>query len=146
MCVATGSIVAPRPTGVSTDLLNSRKLTYIIYVPVYVVSFVMTGPDFSDLMQKFKCVVDWESVCPFLINDVDGQKTKQIKKQNDSVDDRHAEMLQEFLRQPHATWRDVVEALKAGKQRTLAAEIEHDIQGEYISMRIHNSCLFSVTQ
>ena len=89
----------------------------------------LTGPNFSDLMKKFESITDWDLVYPFLVNDVDGQKTKQIKKKENNINDRCAEMLQEFLRQPHPTWRDVVEALRAGNHGNLADEIERDLQG-----------------
>ena len=80
-------------------------------------------------MQKFIKVVDWESVCPYLLNDDDGQKTYQIRRNNVDLEGRRDDMLREFFKQPNPTWKDVVQALRAAKYNSLADEIEHGLQG-----------------
>ena len=81
------------------------------------------------MKQKFERVADWESVCPYLLNDDDGQKTQQIRRSNGvDVEDKRTKMLWEFLLQPNPTWRDVVLALRAGRYNNLADEVEHELQ------------------
>ena len=111
------------------DKFNGYKLVSLHHITTCMISFTITEPKFTELKEKFEGVADWDRVCPFLINDDDGQKTKQIKKKQKYVADRHTEIIKDFLRQPHPTWRDVVEALRAIKYTSLADEIEHDLQG-----------------
>lgn len=69
-------------------------------------------------------------MCPFLIKDDSGQRTRRIAKNHDDVEGCRQEMLQVFLREkPNPTWRDVVNALKDGSYDNLAKEIEQDLQG-----------------
>ena len=81
------------------------------------------------MKQKFERVANWESVCPYLLNDDDGERTTQIRRGNGDLDDKRTKMLWEFLGQPNPTWRDVVLALKAGRYNNLADEVEHELQG-----------------
>jgi len=52
----------------------------------------MTGPTFPVLKKKFEGV-SWETVCPFLLNDDDGTKTKEIDKNHRDVSQKCDEML-----------------------------------------------------
>ena len=79
--------------------------------------------------QKFENVADWESVCPYLLNDDDGQKTYRIRRGNVNLEGRRDKMLREFLNQPNPTWKDVVQALRAARYNNLADKIEHGLQG-----------------
>ena len=81
------------------------------------------------MKRKFEKVADWESICPYLLNDEDGQKTRHIRISSRDVDSRRNEMLQEFLEQPSPTWKDVVLALKAGRYNNLADELQRELQG-----------------
>ena len=81
------------------------------------------------MKRKFERITDWEAVCPYLLNDIDGQKTKKIKIDNADVDSRRTKMLEEFLEQPNPTWRDVVLALRAGRYNSSADQIEHELRG-----------------
>ena len=92
------------------------------------ISIVITEPQFTDLKQKFERVTDWEYVCPYLLNDDDGHKTRQIIRGNGDLDGKRTKMLWEFLEQPNPTWRDVVLALRAGRYNHLADEVEHELQ------------------
>ena len=96
---------------------------------LYIITFVIAGPKFPELKRKFEQITDWEAVCPYLINDIDGQKTKKIKIDNADVDSRRTKMLEEFLEQPNPTWRDVVLALRAGRYNSSADQIEHELRG-----------------
>ena len=87
-------------------------------------------PNFQDLKTKFERVADWEAVCPYLINDDDGQKTKKIRKNRNDIDEKRNEMLELFLQDvPNPTWRLVLAALRNGKYTNLADEIEKELQG-----------------
>ena len=79
--------------------------------------------------QKFTKFVDWESVCPYLLHDDDGQKTYRIRRSNVNLEGRLNDMLKEFLNRPNPTWRDVVQALRAARYNNLADEIECGLQG-----------------
>ena len=84
--------------------------------------FVMTEPKLKELLLIFDRVADWERVCPFLIDDDTGQKTKQIKNNPGDIDAKRLEMLHEFLERSNASWEDVVDALKLGTYSNLADE------------------------
>lgn len=80
-------------------------------------------------MKRFEKVADWEIVCPYLIDDDDGQRTKSIKKNHQDVEGRRQEMLQVFLQEKrNPTWKDVLDALRAGRYNNLADEIEKDLR------------------
>ena len=81
------------------------------------------------MARKFKEVADWETICPYLIDDDTGQRTREIAKNHMDVAGRRDEMLRQFLMKSNATWRDVVEALRAGRYDNLADEIEEELQG-----------------
>ena len=85
-------------------------------------------PKFTDLKERFKGVADWDSVCPYLLDDADGQVTREIEKNHNNIDDRRTEMLEEFLKGPNPTWRDVVNALKKGGYINLANKIRKELQ------------------
>ena len=93
------------------------------------ISFDITVPTFLDLLKRFKNVADWDAVCPYLLNDTTGQKTKEIRKNHIDVDGRRREMLEEFLKTCNPTWRHVVSALSDGNYGNLAEEIKKDLQG-----------------
>ena len=95
----------------------------------YVIGFVIIEPTLPDLLKRFKGVADWNVVCPYLLNDTTGQKTKAIEKNHTDVDERRTEMLREFLKNSNPTWRDVVRALRDGSYNNLADQIERDLQG-----------------
>ena len=81
------------------------------------------------MSKRFERVADWENVCPHLIDDETGQKTKEIRKSSMNVKDRRDKMLKVFLRKTkNPTWKDVLDALKAGRYNNLADEIERDLQ------------------
>ena len=83
----------------------------------------------------FKRIADWEDICPYLINDKDGQRTKQIRKDHDDAAGRCCEMLREFLRDiRNPTWKLVLQALRKGNYKNLAYEIERDLQKGVIAV------------
>ena len=91
---------------------------------------MLIAPTFQELKKKFERVADWEGVCPYLINDDDGQKTKQIRKNRSDIDEKRDEMLLTFLQQvTNPTWRHVLAALRDGKYTNLADEIEKELKG-----------------
>ena len=69
-------------------------------------------------------VGDWKSVCPYLINDEDGQKTREIRKNGTNVEERRDEMLTVFLKQSTPTWQKVIDALREGKYNSVADDIK----------------------
>ena len=81
------------------------------------------------MKDKFKEVADWESICPYLINDDTGQRTVTIKRNNTDVEGRRDEMLRKFLQETSPTWEKVIAALKAGRYNNLADSIEKELQG-----------------
>ena len=81
------------------------------------------------LKNKFNEVADWESICPYLINDDTGQRTKTIKRNGKDVEEMRDEMLRAFLKETNPTWRKVIEALRAGRYNNLADSIEKELQG-----------------
>ena len=88
----------------------------------------MIEPKFIELVSIFERVADWEKVCPFLIVDKDGQKTKEIKNNSGDVDVKRQAMLREFLQRSNASWKNVVNALRIGTYTNLADEIEKRYQ------------------
>ena len=102
---------------------------------------LMPEPRFLDVMKRFVRVADWESVCPYLLNDNDGEMTRLIKMNHDDIERRRAEMLERFFNNvPNPTWRHVLAALRQGNYEELANEIEDELQGWY--MYIHNGSYF----
>ena len=93
----------------------------------YVISFVSIVPALTTLLKIFNGVADWDAVCPHLLNDTTGQRTKEIRKNHTDVDGRRADMLVEFLKRSNPTWRDVVSALRNGNYNNLADQIEKDL-------------------
>ena len=93
------------------------------------ISFDITVPTLPDLLRIFKDVADWNKVCPHLLNDTIGQKTKEIRKNHMDVDGSRTEMLEEFLKTRNPTWRRVVSALSDGNYGNLAEEIKKGLQG-----------------
>lgn len=90
----------------------------------------MLEPSFPELKKKFERVADWEGVCPYLINDDDGQMTKKIRRNRGDVDQKRDEMLETFLQEvSNPTWRHVLAALRDGKYPNLADEIEKELNG-----------------
>lgn len=88
-------------------------------------SYNITEPTFTELKKIFDDeVADWESVCPYLLNDENGQKTKEIRKNGTTVMQRRDEMLREFLKQSRPTWKRVINALRDGRYDRVADEIE----------------------
>ena len=83
----------------------------------------ITVPDFRELKKKFEKVADWESVCPYLLNDDDGQTTQDIKRNGGRI-----EMIQRFLRESNPTWKRVIEALRNGNYHNLADVIEKELK------------------
>ena len=86
-------------------------------------------PKYTQLKKKFEKVADWESICPFLINDDNGQRTKEIRRNGRDVEERRDEMLMVFLKESNPTWKKVIEALRAGRYNNLADEIEGELLG-----------------
>ena len=76
------------------------------------------------MKKKFEKVANWESVCPYLINDDDGQKTEDIKKNGGK-----SEMINRFLRESNPTWNRVIEALRNANYGNLANSIEKELKG-----------------
>ena len=93
------------------------------------ISFVTVEPTLPDLLERFKGVADWDAVCPHLLNDTTGQKTKEIKRNYMDVNGRRTEMLEQYLKESNPTWRDVVSALRKGNYNNLADQIVKDLQG-----------------
>ena len=81
------------------------------------------------MKDKFKEVADWESICPYLINDDTGQRTKMIKKGCMDVEGRRDDMLTAFLNESNPTWEKIIAALRAGRYNNLANSIEKELQG-----------------
>ena len=72
---------------------------------------------------------NWDSICPYLINDDNGQKTKHIRKNCGNVAERCDEMLTVFLSEiRNPTWRFVLEVLRKRKHEPLADKIERELQ------------------
>ena len=90
--------------------------------------FVITEPKLTDLLLKFKKVAEWNKVCPFLLEDDNGHKTREIEKNHKYVDDMRQEMLQQFLNKANPTWGDVVSALRLANYENLAREIEDELK------------------
>jgi len=82
-----------------------------------------------ELQKKFLRVAAWDTVCPYLLDDDDGQKTESISRMNNSVRECRDAMLEEFLTMPNPTWRKVVLALRYGSYNLLADEIEIALRG-----------------
>ena len=93
------------------------------------ISFVTVEPTLPDLLERFKGVANWDAVCPHLLNDTTGQKTKEIKRNHMDVNGRRTEMLEQYLKESNPTWRDVVSALRKGNYNNLADQIVKDLQG-----------------
>ena len=93
------------------------------------ISFVTVEPTLPDLLERFKGVADWDAVCPHLLNDITGQKTKEIKRNHMDVNGRRTEMLEQYLKESNPTWRGVVSALRKGNYNNLADQIVKDLQG-----------------
>lgn len=113
-----------------TGSLDTSQLTYTLqlYKELHNV-YLKTEPKFTELARKFGTVADWETICPYLIDDDTGQRTREIAKNHMDVAGRRDEMLRLFLMKSNPTWRDVVEALRAGRYDNLADEIEKELQG-----------------
>ena len=102
----------------------------LIFLIDLVLSFNITEPLYTELKKIFDDKVDdWESVCPYLINDEDGQRTKEIRKDGTTVMERRDEMLRVFLQQSNPTWQGVINALREGKYNKTADEIEKALLG-----------------
>ena len=112
-------------------MLRWIQVGYIIYIYDIACAtiFLITEPTLLQLLPYFERVADWDKVCPYLLDDNDGQMTRKIEKNNKDIDGMRKEMLDEFLKKSNPTWRDVVNAMKAGRYNNLAEEIEKDLKG-----------------
>ena len=54
--------------------LYSSQLTFFAYL----ISFIITEPEYPKLVTWFKKVPQWQDVCPHLLDDKDGTKTEEI--------------------------------------------------------------------
>jgi len=90
------------------------------------ITFIIIEPTLPELQKKFRRVPAWESICPHLLDDYDGQKIEKNYRMNSRVRERRDAMLKEFLRMPKPTWRTVVYALRCGGYNILADEIERE--------------------
>jgi len=88
----------------------------------------MTEPEHPKLVTWFKRVPDWQSVCPYLLDDKDGTKTKEISMMHGGVKEKRNEMLGRFLEMSNPTWKKVVDALRSGGYNNLADDIESELQ------------------
>jgi len=89
----------------------------------------MTVPEFPELVTWFKRVPQWQSVCPYLLDDKDGSKTKEISMiHGDVVELQRNEVLTRFLAMSNPTWKKAVDALRSGGYKNLADNIEKDLQ------------------
>ena len=88
-------------------------------------AYNITEPKYTELKKIFDDQVDnWESVCPYLINDEDGQQTREIRKNGTTVMERRDEMLTVFLKQSNPTWQKVINSLREGRYNKVADDIE----------------------
>ena len=114
-------------------MIRWTQVGYIAYIATYNIAcatiFLITEPNLLKLLPYFERVADWDKVCPYLLDDNDGQMTRKIEKNNKDVDGMRKEMLDEFLKKSNATWRNVVSAMRAGRYNSLADEIEKDLKG-----------------
>ena len=91
---------------------------------------LMPEPTFLDLMKKLSRVADWESVCPYLLNDDNGEMTRLIRMSHHDIEDRRDEMLKRlFMIMDNPTWLHVLAALSYGNYNNLAKEIEDELRG-----------------
>ena len=81
--------------------LYSSQVTFIAYL----ISFLMTEPEFPKLVTWFKRVPQWQSVCPHLLDDKGGTKTKEISMMHGDVKEKRDEMLERFLGMSDPTWK-----------------------------------------
>ena len=97
----------------------------------------MPEPGLMDLRMKFARIADWEGVCPYLLNDDTGEKTRQIRMSHHDIEECREEMINMYFRhEPYPTWQHVLAALRYGNYSNLANEIETELRGWY--MYIHN--------
>ena len=102
------------------------SLVYIVCYYTYII--ILIEPEFTELSEKFTEVSDWESICRYLIDDNTGQRTKEIRKSFPGVKEKRDEMLRIFLRETYnPTWKDITDALRAGRHNNLADEIESEL-------------------
>jgi len=87
----------------------------------------MTEPQYPKLVTWFKKVPQWQSVCPHLLDDKDGTKTKEISMMHGDVEVQRNEMLRRFLEMSNPTWKKVVDALRLGDYNNLADDIESEL-------------------
>jgi len=88
----------------------------------------MTEPQYPKLLTWFERVPQWQSVCPHLLDDTDGSKTKEISMMHGSVVELQCnEMLRRFLEMSNPTWKKVVDALRLEKYNNLADDIESEL-------------------
>jgi len=90
------------------------------------ITFIIIEPTLPELQKKFIRVPAWESVCPHLLDDYDGQKIEKIYRMKGRDRERRDAMLREFLRMSIPTWNTVVYALRCGGYNILADEIERE--------------------
>ena len=84
------------------------------------------------LCEDFDRVANWEAVCPYLLDDKDGQKTKSIRKSGGDTDEKRSLMIEQFLKKmvsadiadEKAIYSTVLDALRDGKYSNLAEELK----------------------
>jgi len=70
-------------------------------------------------------VSDWKTLAAFLLNDVDGSKTRQIERSNHyDVGDCKEAMIREYLKSGNVSWEVVLECLRNAGYRNPANDIE----------------------
>jgi len=84
------------------------------------------------LKKKFVRVPNWDSVCPYLLDDDDGTKTEEIDRDHHSILEKRVEMLRQFLQMSNPTWKKVLGALRSASYNNLADEIEREISAGMI--------------
>jgi len=96
----------------------------------YLISSIITEPEYPNLVTWFKSVPRWQSVCPYLLDDKDGTKTEEISLMHGGIEVQRNEMLRRFLAMSNPTWKKVLDALRSGNYDNLADNIE-ELQGQY---------------
>ena len=82
------------------------------------------------MIKLFEEVPEWDEVCPHLLNDKNGDKTRAIELGNPTLAKRRNEMLRIYIKNATPpTWNDIINALQKGNQGGLADRIKKDLQG-----------------
>ena len=91
---------------------------------------ILIAPDFNVLIKLFENVSEWNKVCCHLIDDKTGDRTHGIQLNNQTLDQRRAEMLRTYLKEATPpTWNDIIYALEQAGYKNLARDVKGSLQG-----------------